>query len=517
MDQTPLTSNQPLLTAKFVALVSGVLLLVACIVSVAVINQRSFDFRKRAATNNGTVVVSLKPGTSQLSPSTSQVIELQTNTGDANVIGYELFIDFTGSVPANLVYTPTDPSGLSTATYFIDQTSTGKRLTIGLLAPVGNPKFSTANTTITLGKISFTAPATGDMTVSFDSQLSRSLLHTSDPNNTVQTDVLKVPERYVYTFGQNSTPLPTARPSVLPTPTPAVGGGKTPTPVPSVRPSPPPGCVYEIVQCVRPPCDPILVCSSPIPTAATVDDLFFAPETEANSIFWFKNAGNGAFVPSNQLVIGKTYSVEINPQVQNNVKTTATDNRNVVVGLRVNGSVVDTATILYSAVSNQTNGASFQLLANFVAKAQNTLEVLIDPYGSIKEANETNNTFVRTYAGIVSPTTTPIPSTPRPTSVPVTPRPTIIPVTPRPATPVPTGLPASVLVDSTCARVICQAQAGCTCPSNCNFQYVEYGRTCGGVKGGVATPVPGTNGNQEQWNRLPYWLRQLLQQFIGRR
>lgn len=475
MDQTPLSSKPALFSTKLLLPLFGIFVVIAGIIAITVLNKTSQDLRQRAATSTGTVAISLKSPATQFAPGTPQTIEVQTNTGASNVTGYELYIDFTGTVPTDIVYTPTDPAGLSTATSSIEATSTGKRLTIGLLAPIGNPpkSFTTSNATVTLGKLTFTAPTTGTMSVSMVPQLSRALLFNSDPAVTTETDVLKTAPTYSYTFGA------TARPSATPIATTGTQGGtasprpivcygkvilngSTPmwpdgcrgtitsgvctqvlspltadevsgynawisagrpsipgcpaTPKPTVTPtkppvgglpSAPPGCVYKTVTCFQAPCDPILVCSTPTPVAQVPDDLFFAPETESNSIFWFYEPGTRTFVPSNGLVIGRTYSVEIDPQIQNKVKTTAIDNRNLQIGLRINGSILDTANNFYSLVSNHASGAGFHFAVNFVAKATNKLEVVIDPYNVITETNEANNIFTRSFNGVTS---TPAPS-----------------------------------------------------------------------------------------------------------
>ncbi|MCC6934751.1 MAG: hypothetical protein IT406_03650 [Candidatus Yanofskybacteria bacterium] len=39
---------------------------------------------------------------------------------------------------------------------------------------------------------------------------------------------------------------------------------------PGTTPTPPPGCYYQQVQCIRAPCDPVLVCPTPTPTTTTI-------------------------------------------------------------------------------------------------------------------------------------------------------------------------------------------------------------------------------------------------------
>jgi cytoskeletal protein RodZ len=51
-----------------------------------------------------------------------------------------------------------------------------------------------------------------------------------------------------------------------PTATPTASATPTATPSATTSPSAPPGCHYQEVQCIKAPCNPVLVCESPSPS-----------------------------------------------------------------------------------------------------------------------------------------------------------------------------------------------------------------------------------------------------------
>ncbi len=224
----------------------GLGLILAAIVGVVAVGKNTLDNRNMASTGSGTVTLGFNPGSSYVAPNTQKTIQLQTNTGFEQIFGYEIVIDFTGTVPTDFVYTPASVAGISTAPDPTDTplvfvpTATGKRLSFGLLTPISpRTAFSTNNGTVTVGSISFTAPASGSMKVAIEPQLSRAIRFNATSTDTTETDVLKTPTDVVYTFGSAPTiaPTPTPMASVPPssTPTPTPVGGLTDTVAPTVQ------------------------------------------------------------------------------------------------------------------------------------------------------------------------------------------------------------------------------------------------------------------------------------------
>ncbi|MEP7167583.1 MAG: hypothetical protein ABI758_06440 [Candidatus Woesebacteria bacterium] len=224
MDSAPFQSGGSLLQAKLLLPLVGVLLLISGIAAVVVLQRTSLDSRKGASSGAGTVTVTVNPGTSFVTPGSTQSLQLQTNTGFERVVGYELYVDFTGTVPANLAFTPATVTDLSTVTQNIATTATGKRLTLGLLVPISSPPkaFSTSNGTVTLGTLTYTAPSTGSMKIAIVPQLSRSIRYNASTTDTTEVDVLKTPIDYTYTFGSAPTIAPTPGSGTQGSPTPRV-------------------------------------------------------------------------------------------------------------------------------------------------------------------------------------------------------------------------------------------------------------------------------------------------------
>jgi hypothetical protein len=245
MDSAPFQPGGSLLQAKLLLPLVGVLLLISGIAAVVALNETSKDVRNQASSGTGTVLLSATPGSSVMTPGSTQTITLQTNTGAGNVSGYEIYIDASGTIPSNLTFVPANTAALSVVPpnpvpSFVT-TATGKRLVFGLLPPISSPSFTTNNGNYTFGTLTFTAPTSGTFTLSYVATLSRVLQYSTDPN-APEKDVLKTPPSYTYTFGVPATATP--RPA---TPVPTPGGVQNSTPTP--RPATPTPTPTTVVRC----------------------------------------------------------------------------------------------------------------------------------------------------------------------------------------------------------------------------------------------------------------------------
>jgi len=176
-----------------------------------------------AASSTGTATLTLSPGTSTLTTG-AKTINLQLNTGTASTNGIQIVADFTGTVPVDLLFTPIPPAGFSASYNQLITITNGKRLQV-IIDTGSTTGYSTSGAQVSIGTLTFTAPTSGAMTVTFD-QVQTAVL---DSN---YVDFLHTVTNAVYTFAPVSNPTPTPTPTSTPRPTPTV------TPVPSPSPSP---------------------------------------------------------------------------------------------------------------------------------------------------------------------------------------------------------------------------------------------------------------------------------------
>ncbi len=141
-------------------------------------------------------MVNLEPASAAFSSGSSQTVILKANTGGRPADGFQVFIDLTGTIPTNIQFTAANlqSSGLRLVTSELATKGAGKELK--LLFITSNPTSPfTASTAIELGRFTFTAPASGSLTLAFSSSMTKIIEH-----NTV-IDLVIVPGNSVYTFG----------------------------------------------------------------------------------------------------------------------------------------------------------------------------------------------------------------------------------------------------------------------------------------------------------------------------
>lgn len=143
--------------------------------------------------------------------------------------------------------------------------------------------------------------------------------------------------------------------------------------------------------------------ASPIVVA---DDLYF-DTTKTSVTFTTTGQSPNVSTDPNKLVAGKTYTLAIDYQIQNTIKTNSSSNSEIPVIILVNGNYVSSKNISYDLIAQHTDGAGDNQTASFTAAAKNSIEVVIDPSNILTEGDETNNTLALSYPeSTASPTAT---------------------------------------------------------------------------------------------------------------
>lgn len=204
------------------------LILVSGGIVVANLAQITQELRQQAVSSDGYAKLWLKPSSS-LQANSVQIIPLTSNMGlaDKKIVGVQFFIDVAGDVPFDLQYSTEDTLGMNVITNSISDTATGKRISFAMIT---NPPqtYTTTTSDVVLGNISFTSPASGQMTLSFDPTLSKIIEFQTNE------EILQNPQSETYAFipPSTATPVPSVVPTSLPTAQPSS------TPFPSTTPQP---------------------------------------------------------------------------------------------------------------------------------------------------------------------------------------------------------------------------------------------------------------------------------------
>ena len=153
-----------------------------------------------AATENGTATMTLVPGTSTPPTGSATSIQLNINTGVLSATGFQIVADFTGTVPADLTFTPIPPPEFSASYNQLIDITGGKRLQV-IIDTGSTSGYSTNGSEVALGTLTFTTPTSGVMTITFD-QIQTAIL---DSNF---TDILHTVTNATYTFAPGTSPSP---------------------------------------------------------------------------------------------------------------------------------------------------------------------------------------------------------------------------------------------------------------------------------------------------------------------
>lgn len=238
-----LTANifkQPLALAGIGILMLGLILGIVFI-------QRNQELRQQASTPIGDALLNIQVPPGNLAGNTSHLVEMtvRMRTGQKNIDGIQVVANITGDVPDDLQFLPAQIPGLSIVnpTQIITDTANGKKLTLVLITASPSSPFQLTSNSLSLGNFSFTSPANGSFTITFDQTF------TKINENVVGTDLLmtvqpltlafEVIEPDVCTLEINveaSSPTPTPSNTASPTPTPSNTPSPTPTPTPTQTP-----------------------------------------------------------------------------------------------------------------------------------------------------------------------------------------------------------------------------------------------------------------------------------------
>ena len=205
-------------------------------------SQKPQEIRQKAAVPGGSASVMLSPKSRTIIQGAKTSILLSASILNTSVDGFQVVASISGKIPADITFIPTIPIGMRQIGGTLTAIQEGKQIQLAYITdnpesqPFLDPNF------ITLGSLVFTAPGSGDMTVSFDPTLSK--IHQHSEQNLPGSDILDLPEEQTYSFTPpptpTSTPTPTPTPSPTPRPLPTPTLTPTPTPKPTPTPSPTP-------------------------------------------------------------------------------------------------------------------------------------------------------------------------------------------------------------------------------------------------------------------------------------
>ena len=199
--------------------------------------QQRQDIRQKAASPTGTASIQITPNASTMLAGSPQTLILSALTPSLSVDGFQIIATLSGTIPSDIAFQPATIDGTHVLMPSLNKTSTNSA-TLTFAIVTADPQTPITAGLTNLGQLTFTAPSTGNLTISFDQTYSKIL-----QNKTVQ-DVLRFPQNTTYTF---VAPTPSPAPSDTPTPTPL-----PPTPTNTPTPTPTLTNWQEAVQILNP-------------------------------------------------------------------------------------------------------------------------------------------------------------------------------------------------------------------------------------------------------------------------
>lgn len=236
---------------------SLVTLSIVGLIASVVLQQYSQDIRQQANTS-GEVALWFDAAASY-QPGSSVSIPLKATTGTKFVDGFQVKVDFAGTIASDLTFSPATVGGLTPIAPQLTSGESGViRLFAAFLASLGSSGASgfRASEPIILGYLTFTAPQSGQIDIAYDTQLTKVVetgtgmqLLSPNPISTSRFQSTTTPSSQPSTTpiatpttpaSPLTTPVAVPTPSLSPTPTasPPVGGGPgIPTPTPTILPT----------------------------------------------------------------------------------------------------------------------------------------------------------------------------------------------------------------------------------------------------------------------------------------
>lgn len=159
------------------------------------LTRESEDIRQQASTPSGSAQISLSPATGTLEGGDAQQIAVSLNlaTTPVTLSSIELSIAFSGEIPTDLEFQPLQLQNFRTADTTLEDSPTGKTLRV-VYALAGTDGFSATTSRVNLGSLSFTNPASGQMSLRFNASESKVVIQQSN------VDILRPPTTVAYTF-----------------------------------------------------------------------------------------------------------------------------------------------------------------------------------------------------------------------------------------------------------------------------------------------------------------------------
>lgn len=153
---------------KGMVVLAGIVILGVAVVGGLMYNQQSTDVRSQASISNGPAIIMLSPTGSNLTPGTPQTIDIMATTGSRPVVGFQLVMNFSGSVPADLKFVP----GTLPNFQVVRNAYANNKLEFMYLLPptTGSVTPFSTQAPVKIGSLQFTAPRKGSMTVEFSAQ-----------------------------------------------------------------------------------------------------------------------------------------------------------------------------------------------------------------------------------------------------------------------------------------------------------------------------------------------------------
>ena len=216
------------------------------------LSQTIQELRQQAQITSSTSSIRLNPASTSLAIGQPQQIQLIAKVQQGiKIDGIQVIGQFSGSIPSNLTFTPSIPSGFNQnpneSIARLTTVGTNRKLELIYIVPP-TEQYTTTGQDLILGTFSFTPTSAGQMSFAFDNTLTKITQATVSIN--LFAESLATVDTYQFvtasptptpTPTRTPTPVPSPSPTRTPTPTPGTGGNSpTPTPTPTKTPTPTP-------------------------------------------------------------------------------------------------------------------------------------------------------------------------------------------------------------------------------------------------------------------------------------
>ena len=243
-----------------------VLVLIVAMLTIRNIQQLA----KKASTTTGIATFTLTPDTTLFISGNRNTVTLNANIPNQKVDAIQIVATVTGTIPTDLQFYVTAPSGMEVA--YNNLVKTADHSTYSVVFITVDPSAPSTTNQVSLGNFTFTNPASGNMVITFDTNLSKIV------QNGTTSDILITPTTGSYNF-------------IVPTPSP------TPTGTPGPTCAPRPACLDVIPQCY-PPQPKAGWCPTPSPLAATKGSPTPTPKAKPTLMPTPKQAPKPTLIPT---------------------------------------------------------------------------------------------------------------------------------------------------------------------------------------------------------------------------